>query len=243
MSATPTYAVRESPRARNVRRKMSARDGLVVVVPKGFDRDRIPGLLRAKKHWLDRATEKVEQQRKFFEPEPPGRVPARITLRAIGEEWSVYYRPTDDRRVAAVERSDRRLLVYGDTDNGAACKGALKRWLGRKTHEHLAPWLKRTAAEKCFAAHKVIVRSQRTRWASCSRRKTISLNLKLLFLPPELIRYVFLHELCHSVRLDHSAHFWALLREHEPDCRKLDERLRASWRFVPAWIDRHHVLE
>lgn len=242
LTKTPEYTVRESPRAKHARLKMSAKDGLVVVVPKGFDHERIPGLLKRKKHWLDKAAQKIDEQRKFFVPEPPGKVPERITLRALGEEWSVDYRATSAPWVAATPRNDRRLLVYGDTDNITACKDALKRWLNRRTHEELVPWLEQLAEEKGFELSRVLVKTQKTRWASCSRRGTISLNLKLLFLPSDLVRYVFIHELCHTVNLNHSSEFWALVREHEPDCNEKDAALRTGWRMVPAWIDRHKLI-
>ncbi len=237
LSTIPDYTVKESVRAKHARLKLSMREGLVVVVPKGFDRERIPGILRSKKHWLERAQEKIETQRKFFEPEPPGKVPERLMLRGIGEEWAVDYRPTDSPRVTAVERDGHRLLVYGDIDSSMACKAALRRWLNRKAHDHLVPWLVRLADEKRFAVKRILVKSQKTRWASCSKARTVSLNLKLLFIRDGLIRYVMIHELCHTVHLDHSAKFWALVAEHEQEYKQLDTDLRAAWRYVPAWLD------
>jgi YgjP-like, metallopeptidase domain len=56
--------------------------------------------------------------------------------------------------------------------------------------------------------HGLLVKSQRTRWASCSAKKNLSLNTKLLFLSPDLVRYVLIHELCHTVYMDHSKEFW-----------------------------------
>jgi predicted metal-dependent hydrolase len=84
---------------------------------------------------------------------------------------------------------------------------------------------------------RIVVRSQRSRWGSCSRRGTISLNAKLLFLPPGLVEYVFLHELCHTQRMDHSKAYWALLRRHVPDCKRHARTLRATPGLVPAWVD------
>jgi hypothetical protein len=59
----------------------------------------------------------------------------------------------------------------------------------------------------------------------------------LLFIPEELIRYALLHELCHTIHLNHSQQFWTLLKHHELDYKKKDEQLRLAWRFVPAWLD------
>jgi predicted metal-dependent hydrolase len=69
----------------------------------------------------------------------------------------------------------------------------------------------RLAAEHNFHYQKVTVRETKTRWGSCSARKNISLSVFLMTLPRHLIHYVILHELCHTVEMNHSAAFWALL--------------------------------
>ena len=139
------YSVRISPKAKHARLKVSAKDGLIVIVPKGFDQSRIPGILHRKRAWLTKIDERFAEQRKFLSPEPPGKVPERIPLRVIGEEWAIDYRTTGAETVSAVERPANRLLVYGDTDNAPACKDALRRWLARKMREHISPWLLRLA--------------------------------------------------------------------------------------------------
>jgi predicted metal-dependent hydrolase len=84
----------------------------------------------------------------------------------------------------------------------------------------------------------VTVRGQKTLWASCSAKTNISLNYKLLFLPPELVRYVFIHELCHTIHLNHSRRFWALVAEKEPRYKQLDAELNKGWIYIPAWLER-----
>ena len=57
----------------------------------------------------------------------------------------------------------------------------------------------------------VKINSSRGRWGSCSARKTINLSYFLVLLPPHLMDYVLLHELCHTREMNHGDRFWALL--------------------------------
>jgi len=77
-----------------------------------------------------------------------------------------------------------------------------------------------------FTYSKVSVRNQKTRWGSCSNKNTISLNMKLMALPEELIDYVILHELVHTRIHNHGTRFWAELSKHEKDPNALASRLR-----------------
>jgi hypothetical protein len=60
------------------------------------------------------------------------------------------------------------------------------------------------------------VRGQRTRWGSCSRRGTISLNWRLALAPREVLDYVVVHELCHLREASHGARFWSLVETRRP---------------------------
>jgi predicted metal-dependent hydrolase len=214
---------------------MSVRDGLVVVVPRNFDEDLIDDIVESKRAWILRNQARLAENAKFLVPEAAGAAPHQITLRAIGQEWGVDYRRTAASTVTTVERSGQRLLVYGRVDDAPATRAALRRWLSRKTREHIVPWLLRLADERGLPVSRVVVRAQRTRWASCSARKTISLNARLLFLHEHLVRYVLLHELAHTVEMNHSARYWALLRSLDGDLETADSELRSAWRLIPEW--------
>jgi predicted metal-dependent hydrolase len=117
-----------------------------------------------------------------------------------------------------------------------AWQSALRRWLARKGREHLVPWLERVSAELELPYSGVTLRGQKSRWGSCSARRHINLNYALLFLPPHCVRYLFVHELCHTVHLNHSPRYWALVARKEPDYRRLEKELRQGSRLVPPWL-------
>jgi hypothetical protein len=67
------------------------------------------------------------------------------------------------------------------------------------------------AAQHGITVHRVSVRNQRSRWGSCSRQGSISLNWRLVLVPDFVREYVILHELMHRRELNHSPRFWRLV--------------------------------
>ncbi len=74
-----------------------------------------------------------------------------------------------------------------------------------------------------FEPKRISIRGQSTRWGSCSRRGTISLNYKLLQLPEEAVDYIIMHELCHLRHPNHSANFWTEVEKYVPDYKRIDK--------------------
>jgi predicted metal-dependent hydrolase len=229
------YTIRKSPRARHVWLRFTDSGELVVVLPRRFDVRRVPGVVASNREWIERAARRMATRRAATPQADPVTLPECIRLVAIGREWTVRYRITESSSVRVVERPGAVLDVSGATRDAEACRMALVRWLYRVANVHLVMRVRDTAAAAGFTVGRIAVRCQRTRWASCSRGGTISLNVRMLFVAPELARHVMLHELCHTVRMDHSTEFWSLLKEHDADWSDHRRRLKAAWREVPAW--------
>jgi predicted metal-dependent hydrolase len=127
------------------------------------------------------------------------------------------------------------LEVSTPEDDRRGAAKALRGWLLDEADYHLVPWLKREAQVVGHRPARVQVRLQRTRWGSCSNSGTVSLNAALLFLEPALVRYLFIHELCHLIALNHSRKFWSAVRQYEPEYEALDRRLTEAWHEIPLW--------
>jgi len=77
----------------------------------------------------------------------------------------------------------------------------------------------------------VSIRSQRTRWGSCSSRNTISLNWRLIMAPDWVSDYVIYHELAHLTQMNHSKDFWDLVALYHKKHKEAQAWLKAH----PEW--------
>ncbi|GBF23159.1 hypothetical protein tpqmel_0563 [Candidatus Gastranaerophilus sp. (ex Termes propinquus)] len=99
--------------------------------------------------------------------------------------------------------------------------------LRAQAKEYLPKKLQQLADMHGFKYKKVTIKNMRSRWGSCSYFNNINLNLNLMRLDEDLIKYVLLHELVHTVEKNHSAKFWALLQKHLPEALELRKKLKS----------------
>ncbi|MBU2549697.1 MAG: M48 family metallopeptidase [Proteobacteria bacterium] len=228
------YRIRRSARAKSVLLKMTAWDGLTVTAPKGLSESQVVELVTGHRDWIAARLDRFDQARHLLGEPESGR-PEAFDLPALGESWRVEYRPTRGGTVGARTGRPGRILVRGAVSDNERCKAALRRWLARRAKEALAPWLESLAAGNGLKFSRISIKNQRTRWGSRSSSGLISLNAKLLFLPPELVRYVLMHELCHTLERNHTSRFWTRLRRFEPQADILHDRMRDAWKMIPIW--------
>lgn len=102
-----------------------------------------------------------------------------------------------------------------------------RKWLKSKAEIYLIERTKFLAKNFGFTVNRITLRFQKTRWGSCSFNKNISLNIMLMKLPIEIIDYVIIHELCHTIFMDHSKSFWGLVEKYSPNYKILRKQLKS----------------
>ena len=96
--------------------------------------------------------------------------------------------------------------------------------LGRRAAEYIPGRVRHYAALLEVSPRKITIRSQRTRWGSCSAKGNLNFNCLLMLTPPEVMDYVVVHELCHRKEMNHSPRFWADVERILPDYK-----VRRKW--------------
>ena len=120
---------------------------------------------------------------------------------------------------------------------------------GERAHQprRLYDWLKSEALadlnrQSIFHAERlgvtvkqVRLRSQSSRWGSCSSTGNINYNWRLILAPPHVLDYVAAHEVAHLVEMNHSDAFWATVTRTLPDMQRGKAWLKAHGRELMAW--------
>jgi len=96
---------------------------------------------------------------------------------------------------------------------------------------HLAHRIFELAKKHDFKIRNVKISPAKGRWGSCSSSGTINLAWRLVMAPPEVIDYVIIHELAHTVEHNHSDKFWAIVEKIVPDYKKNINWLAENGRY------------
>jgi hypothetical protein len=134
-----------------------------------------------------------------------------------------------NRGTARISREEDRVVIAlpaEDRESGAV------RVVRRLAETGLSLAVERLSRRVGVSVSQVSVRDQTTRWGSCSAAGTLSLNWRLVLLPPLLHDHVILHELSHRRHMDHSERFWKQLEAWDPEWKKHDRELTRRWNII-----------
>jgi predicted metal-dependent hydrolase len=229
--ASQGWVVRESQRARRLTVRVFHTGRVEVVVPSRTSPLTVERFVERHRSWIERKREEARARALPAAPFPP----SHIDLAANGETWRIHLTGLGQ-RVRLTSLGNGLLALDGDASDGRAVRQVLRRWLTERATDVLGPTLHHYARDLGFEFERVLIRRQRSRWGSCSTRGTISLNCCLMFQRPQVVRYLMIHELSHTVHMNHSRRFWQTVSRHCPDYRRLDRELLDGWRRVPTWV-------
>jgi predicted metal-dependent hydrolase len=209
-----SYQVRRSERARRVRVTVDPSRGVEVVLPRRAPERAAAAAVIELRPWIERRLREVERA--------GAAIAARgSTVPYLGRTLTT----VAERGRTRVHRRGNTLLLPGDAGRREA---ALERWYRRAAAIEIAPRLNHACTVAGSSYERLVIRGQRTRWASCSRSGTMSFNWRLLLAPEPILDYVVWHEVCHLEVMDHSPRFWALLGRRWP-----------QYREHKRWLQRH----
>ena len=92
--------------------------------------------------------------------------------------------------------------------------------------------------EMQLKVNEVFFRRMRTKWASYSTKRNLTINTLLRYLPKDLIEYIVFHEMTHSIERKHNERFWKIVNEKFKDSQAKENDLLVHWFLIQRMISK-----
>lgn len=191
-----------------------------VLAPYGINHNRITEAIKSKIDWIREKQRELRNSCVHEALEDGSKLPilgARFTLRLIKAGVS-------NQQTGHIA-NDELIITTSDWMEDSILK-SVTGFYRDKTRDIVAERVKHFGGIVGVEPGKITIRDQKTRWASCSSKKSLSFNLRCFMLPPELLDYLVVHELCHLLQMDHSKKFWNEVEKIIPEYAKQRTRLK-----------------
>lgn len=198
--------------------KIDENGDLIVRAPKGSTLNDIAHVVNKKIKWIEKTQKHVLEFRELSKPK--NFVEGEEFL-YLGSKLTLRFIPNGN------------VFVDGDSlcvpfDNKELIQRQILSWY-RNEARKIFSTLVDTYAKKMGVAYSVIrIKNSRTRWGSCGKNKSINLNWRLVMTPPEVIEYLVIHELAHTIHCNHSKHFYTFVEKFFPTYKTVEKWLQTN---------------
>lgn len=217
-------AVRVSQRSKNYRLSLPHAGGPLLTVPGHGNWREAESFLNRQGNWLAARLKRAPDPVVF-------RDGATVPLRGV--EHRIVATGSVRGRVEAYEAEGQLCLaVPGDPEHRAR---RLTDWLKAEAQADLRRSVAIHATRLGVEVKSIAMRSQATRWGSCSSTGRLNFNWRLVLAPPHVLDYVAAHEVAHLVEMNHSTRFWATVERTLPTMEAGRAWLRAHGRQLMVY--------
>jgi predicted metal-dependent hydrolase len=195
---------------------VSAKGELIVRAPYGFPEDKIFDFIKQKQDWIEK------KQRAF-------RVNSYINPNVLN--YSTYlFLGRELTPVISAERKDfamddGRIYIPAKIQT-EKIRPKLERWFKRLAVEIITERAEYFCGKLRLYPQSISVNNNKTRWGVCDSRHNVAINWRAIFLPPNLLDYIIVHEFCHLLEFNHTKNFWAIVETIIPDWRNVRTHLK-----------------
>lgn len=222
---TITYTLRRSFKARRVRLEVRQQTGFSVIVPRSYPLSRVPEILKSKARWISRNLTRFSQLELLPIRKKLG---SGDTVPYLGQDLELV--PQENHYDDIIILQGNTLAVSPDLFNNGLLEPALEQWFRVEAARLINERTTNLGSRMGIGYKRVVIRGQKTRWGSCSHKKNLSFNWKLIMAPEPVVDYVIIHELIHLKEMNHSKKFWELVARYCP-----------GWKEHKKWLKQHEA--
>jgi hypothetical protein len=202
-----SYSIKISKLARQISLKLHGREVRVVIPSKRFEQ---------------MAHQFVQEKLQWIASNLPPIVSLLhdgASLKILGEEFTIRHEQWVLEKTRVGELNNI-ITVYTRTPNTPDAELKISEYLRKKYSPLIKYRVAELAQDYGFKYQSISIRDQSSRWGSCSNEQKLNFSWRLILAPVEVLDYVIVHELAHTVHMDHSANFWDLVAKFQPNYKQ-----------------------
>ncbi|MBF4692646.1 M48 family metallopeptidase [Fusibacter ferrireducens] len=139
----------------------------------------------------------------------------------LGQLYPIHIRIEDDISSKKIEFDGERFILEIAMPQDDAIEQLLKQFYTRSLTKLLNKRLKFYQSLMKVKYKGFSIETHPQRWGSCNNAKHLTFHWQLAMFQPEVIDYVIVHELCHTVHLNHDRSFWRLVGKYCPNYKQI----------------------
>jgi len=223
---TVSYVLKRSTQAKLIWLDIKRKTGLTVTVPYTYNIRCLQDYLVKNTKWILRNLDKYCNEETTT---APADIRPSQTISYLGKSLKVMQKSAND-GLTAIKLQQNKIVVSSDFTKGDFSHNEVEQWLKSRANKLINEKVKHFASQMGLTYNRVMIRDQKSRWGSCSCRKNLNFNWRLVMAPEPVLDYVIIHELCHLKDMSHSASFWEIVAQHCP-----------KWHEYRDWLDNHCI--
>jgi predicted metal-dependent hydrolase len=177
-----------------------------IIVPPSFSEEDIVALILKKQNWINKYLHFFNQMSKIDLQ--------RNQILLFGNRYSYFYDTTFQHKIV-INHEHKTIQAKRNLLNISI----QEKWLKEIAKKYLTQRIDELSDKLGVHFKRLFIRSQKKKWGNCSWEKNISLNWRLIKAPLFVIDYLIVHELVHTLVMNHSHKFWTLLKSYYPEYR------------------------
>jgi len=217
--------VRRSDRRQTIGLTVERDGSVVAAVPLSLPAVEIERQLRSRELWLHSA---LTRRAALTPPTASKDYVSGEGFHYLGRAYRLHVLPglTGNSQVPDLSFFQSRFHLRSDR---AHCgRDCFVRWYSERAESWLAERMPRLQRRVGVEVRRVAVMDLGYRWASCSDIGRLNFHWRTILLPPEIIEYLVLHELCHLLEHNHTGRFWSLVRRADRDFEHKERWLKEN---------------
>lgn len=225
------YEIVTNSRAKRIIIKVIA-GKVKVTQPKGTSIREVKKFVKSQQNWILSKLESYDQLEKQKKKYITGE-----DLLYRGELYPIKIATADNKKVTVSFKNNTFLVgvpkvLINEKWPREEIKEALTRWFKQQACQVLKEKLDYYSALMSLSYNQMRIKDQKTRWGSCSTKKNINLNWRIILAADDVIDYLIVHELAHLSHMNHSQEFWALVAMYSPGYRQHKRWLREEGKHL-----------